>query len=359
MSGLFGHLPKYIQIKESLHQEIDDGTLSVGQQLPSESVLIDRFGASKMTVIRALQELVQEGYLRRIQGKGTYVTHPKKNAPLIGVLVPRTDQGIFSVVLHSIEKRVHQLGYEMILCSTTEDTSKVATFADRIIARHAAGVIAVPLERVPDPSCNLAWFNQFHQENIPVVLLDRGIEEAGDVPLVHTNNEEAMNKLTRQVLEKGHRRILLVRWEEIFSTTTDARVRGFLTAATADGMKAELAEVITVSDQKTFLQSVEEFEAILYDYEPTAVMCLNDLIAIHVYTLLKAVSESVGANVSVTGFDDLPFTQAIGLTTVHQPLEEEGKEAVDMLHRMIQGGKGNVLALPSHIVTRTSLAPVS
>ncbi len=355
MPDLFERLPKYVQIKEAIRQEIEDGILREGQQLPSEAALIDRFGASKMTVIRALQELVQEGYLRRVQGKGTYVTRPPQHGPLIGVLVPGTDRGIFTVILYSIEERAHQLGFEVVLCSTDEDTEKVDTFAERLIARHAAGVIAVPLERVPDPNSNLGWYNRFKEAQIPVVLVDRDIEKVEHTLLVETNNEEIMADLTREVLKRGHRRILAVRWEEIQSTTTDARVRGLMKAAKEEDPKAEFVELISISDQKPFSNSIEDFQSLLFEYEPTVIMCINDQIAMQVFSLLSNISARVADGISITGFDDLPVSQAIGLTTVHQPLAEEGRAAVELLHQVIKGESVQSIMIPSHTVIRTSL----
>ncbi len=361
MSQLFDRLPKYVQIKEAIRLEIEQGILCEGDQLASEVSLIERFGASKMTVIRALQELVQEGYLRRVQGKGTYIMRPVENAPLIGVLVPRTDRGIFSIILHSIERHAHQMGYEVMLCSTDEDMDKVETFAERLIVRKAVGVIATPLERVADPSCNVKWYRMFQETRIPVVLVDRGIEELEESVLVQTNNKEAMAELTREVIKYGHRRIIVVRWEEIQSTTTNARIEGFLSAATKEEPRAELAEVASVDGRKPLNLSVQEFETLLYEFEPTILMCLNDQIATHVYSLLNSVNTAVASEISITGFDDLPFSQAIGLTTVEQPLAEEGKVAVDLLHKASRGEKIESVTIPSKIVIRSSLAhiPVS
>ncbi len=355
MSDLFERLPKYVQIKEAIRKDIEQGVLKEDQQLPSEATLIERFNASKMTVIRALQELVQEGYLRRVQGKGTYVMRPVQDAPLIGVLVPGTDQGIFPIILHSIESYAHQLGYELLLCNTDDDMDKVKTFAERLIARQAAGVIAAPLERVPHSSANLEWYEMFQQAEIPVVLLDRGIETREDIPLVCTNNKEAMAQLTREIIKHGHRRILLFKYDTTISPTIDARISGFYEEALHGSEKAEIAELVELCEQKPHTQLVQDFENILCEYEPTCLMTLNDLLAIHVFTLLKNVGSSLSANVSIVGFDDLPFTRAIGLTTVRQPLSEEGRASVEILHDMIQGRQGRSKVFDSEIIIRSSL----
>ncbi len=66
-------LPLYAQIKQQLEQELVAKKLSPGQRLPSEEELSAQFGASRMTVRRAIDQLVSQGRLRRVQGHGTFV----------------------------------------------------------------------------------------------------------------------------------------------------------------------------------------------------------------------------------------------------------------------------------------------
>jgi GntR family transcriptional regulator len=66
-------IPLYSQIKESLLNRILHGELSPGEQLPSQRELCEQFGASHMTVRRAIEELVTLGYIKAIPGKGLYV----------------------------------------------------------------------------------------------------------------------------------------------------------------------------------------------------------------------------------------------------------------------------------------------
>jgi len=68
-------LPKYYQIQEKLREQIS--TLTEGDLIPPEPVLCEFFGASRITVRKAVDGLVAEGLLKRVQGKGTFVTHPK------------------------------------------------------------------------------------------------------------------------------------------------------------------------------------------------------------------------------------------------------------------------------------------
>jgi GntR family transcriptional regulator len=69
-------LPLYQQLKTAILREIQDGRWRPGDRLPTEDALITRFHVSKITVRQALRELAEMGYIRREQGRGTFVLHP-------------------------------------------------------------------------------------------------------------------------------------------------------------------------------------------------------------------------------------------------------------------------------------------
>lgn len=66
-------LPKYYLLKRELLSRIETGEYQEGRMIESERELMERYQFSRITVRKALDELVNEGYLYRIQGKGTYV----------------------------------------------------------------------------------------------------------------------------------------------------------------------------------------------------------------------------------------------------------------------------------------------
>ena len=70
-------IPLYAQVEAVLASDIAGGTLSPGSQLPTETDLIERFGVSRPTVRKAVQNLVSRGLVEIQRGKGTYVTRPK------------------------------------------------------------------------------------------------------------------------------------------------------------------------------------------------------------------------------------------------------------------------------------------
>lgn len=74
--------PLYVQIQEDLIARIRSGEFKVGDMIPSQKMLAAAYGVSDITVRKALDLLVNEGYLYRIQGKGTFVAERKINRVL-------------------------------------------------------------------------------------------------------------------------------------------------------------------------------------------------------------------------------------------------------------------------------------
>lgn len=73
-------IPMYYQIKQMILEAIKNGTLTVGDMIPAEMEFCEFCSVSRPTVRQALSELVSEGYLTRLKGKGTYVSRPKIQA---------------------------------------------------------------------------------------------------------------------------------------------------------------------------------------------------------------------------------------------------------------------------------------
>ena len=71
------HLPLYAQVQAVLASSITSGSLALGARLPSEDSLVERFGVSRTTVRKTIQNLVDTGLLEIRRGKGTFVAQPK------------------------------------------------------------------------------------------------------------------------------------------------------------------------------------------------------------------------------------------------------------------------------------------
>lgn len=70
---MYDKLPKYYILKQKIIQMIENEEVSEGETIPSEHELVAKYDISRITVRRAIDELVNEGYLYRVHGKGTFV----------------------------------------------------------------------------------------------------------------------------------------------------------------------------------------------------------------------------------------------------------------------------------------------
>lgn len=73
-------VPKYYQLAELLRNQIAEGVLNSGDQLPTEDVLCQTYTVSRGTVREAIRVLVNDGLIRREQGRGTFVAAPQQSA---------------------------------------------------------------------------------------------------------------------------------------------------------------------------------------------------------------------------------------------------------------------------------------
>jgi len=73
----YDRVPLYCQLKAVILERIENGELQPNDPLPSEKELMEQYGLSRTTVRQAISELVREGYIYRLRGKGTFVSRPK------------------------------------------------------------------------------------------------------------------------------------------------------------------------------------------------------------------------------------------------------------------------------------------
>jgi GntR family transcriptional regulator len=111
-------VPKYHRVKEAVLARIADGTWPPGSLLPAEPDLCRQFGVSRITVRKAISDLVHEGKIQTVQGKGTFVATPK-----VGERFVQRAFGIYE----DMERRGMRLTTEVLRQEVIPATADVAT----------------------------------------------------------------------------------------------------------------------------------------------------------------------------------------------------------------------------------------
>ncbi len=115
----------YVQIYSIFLEKIENGEWPAGAQIPPEDELCRIYDVSKVTVREAIQELVREGYLKRLQGKGTFVTLSEPHQGII--MRARLSEDVFGEEVKT-EKEILDRG----VTGVTEDIRKVLMNEDEI-----------------------------------------------------------------------------------------------------------------------------------------------------------------------------------------------------------------------------------
>lgn len=79
-------IPLYYQLMQEIKNQIDSGELEPGDAIPTEIELMEKYDVSRATVRQSVLHLVNEGYLRRIKAKGTFVNSRPEKPKFIGTL---------------------------------------------------------------------------------------------------------------------------------------------------------------------------------------------------------------------------------------------------------------------------------
>src|SRR3954454_12231707 len=144
--------PKYQQVYTALRREIQSGRLKKGDRLPSEAELVRTFGASRITVGRAVRDLQAAGLVERRAGSGSYVKSPQNAGALsFGLLIPDLGETeIFEPICQGMMAsplaRAHALIWGS-LNGNAVTADHAWQLCRQYIDRQVAGVFFAPLER--------------------------------------------------------------------------------------------------------------------------------------------------------------------------------------------------------------------
>jgi GntR family transcriptional regulator of arabinose operon len=307
--------PKYQNIFDELRKEILSGKYTDGQKLPSEAALVKRFGASRITVGRAVRDLQQEGLVERRAGSGTYARRRTSDAGSsglsFGLLIPdlgRTE--IFEPICQGMADALQGSEHALLWSNATSGDAagsrqdQASQICRHFIGRKASGVFFAPFEALsPDDHTN---------ERILTALNEAGIP-------------------TEHLIKLGARRIVFLTYPRT-AATVDERIAGYREALLMNDLPVEPSLV-----QRLESEDNEGIRRVMEDLKPDSFVCATDRTAGRLMHSLLALNRRVPEDVRIVGIDDIPYASLlpVPLTTVHQPCREIGRAAMAaMLERI-------------------------
>jgi len=266
----------------------------------------------------------------------------------LGVIVSNIENPFFLDVYKTVELGAHAAGFDVILANTDYRSERLVTSVRLMLGRRVAGLAAIVSEM------DAALIQELSNQRIPVVFYDVGAPRR-NITNIRVDYRRGMEKLTSYLYNLGHRRIGYI-GHHLSLGPIHERVQAVRDIASR---YADL-EVETATGADTLEGGRRAARAVLERHPRlTALVCVNDVMAVGALRELRSQGRRVPEDVSVTGFDDVPLAQfcSPALTSVHIPRDQIGRTICDCLLPREHSMTERDFVIDPELVLRDSTAP--
>jgi LacI family transcriptional regulator len=265
----------------------------------------------------------------------------------IGVIVSNIENPFFLDVYKTVEAGAHAAGYELVMANTDYSPERLVASIRLMLGRRPAGLAAIVSEM------DATLIQELSAHPIPVVFYDVGTPRR-NITNIRVDYRSGMVKLASYLYSLGHRRVGYVGHHATLGPIRE-RVQTLRDATSKHaGLEIDLA---TGEDS---LEGGRQAARMLLGRtpRPTALVCVNDVMAVGALREVRARGLRTPEDVSVTGFDNVTLAQfsVPTLTTVHIPRDQIGRIICDCLMRS-DGPSEQEFVVEPELVVRDSTGP--
>jgi len=270
-----------------------------------------------------------------------------RRSGLIGVVVPDVGNPFWASALRGVETVADTAGVSLVVGSTHQDPDRQRQLLRVLESQGVDGLVIAPIDRAND------WA-VFERRRYGVVTVERPTPGSRG-SWVSLDDVEGARLIVGHLLDLGHRRIALVNGPTRVSWCAQRR-RGAVTAVTDRGLDPRGVILDVVVEDLTVEQGTAAVAPLLDAHDASAVMCVNDMLALGALLAMQQRHLRVPEDVALAGYDDASFAPALNppLTTVRQPSFAMGVAAAELLLR--EGGRrpGDHVEFRPELVVRAS-----
>ena len=315
-------------------------TATVSRVLNNASVVKN---STRARVVRAIEELKYHPNLpaRNLAGG---------KSRTIGVIASNMANPFFFDIYKTIESDAHARGFEGVVANTDYRPQQLVTSVRLMIGRRVAGLAAIVSEMDPE------LIQELTESRIPVVFYDVGTPRP-NITNIRVNYRRGIEKVIDYLDSLGHRRLGFIGHHAMLAPINE-RMKAVLDAVARNSS----LHVKTAADADTLEGGRQAARALLSSgYQPTAIICVNDITAVGALRELRERGLRVPGDVSVTGFDNVKLSEFCfpALTTVHIPRERIGQIICDHLipDPTRPAAKEHEIVIDPELVVRESTGP--
>ncbi len=271
----------------------------------------------------------------------------------VSIIIPDIGNVYVAQTIPIIVDELRKNGYATIICDSRSDHERELELINFSMAKRVDGIINMPV------GADGSHLYYAFESKIPVVLLDRVVTDCiGRVDAVVIDNTKAAQDATSYLIKNGHKVIGVIAGPRDVSTAMD-RLSGYISALKRNKLDVK-DTLIEYSDFN--IESGYRACKSLLDKNPnmSALFTTNYDVTVGAMMAINERGVSVPDEISVFGFDDMPFAKVIKphISVIAQPISDIGKCAAKMLLDRMSGkdkSHAKVNVLKTHTVLRNSV----
>ena len=280
------------------------------------------------------------------------------SSKIIGIVIPSIGLTFSAEIVNIIESKLAEHGYSVMITTINNSKQHNMDKLNNLELYNLIGVVVIP------PADNIGLTNWLKNlsENIPVVVLDRLLDEYDRCTYVIVDNEKAVKHAVKHLIKNKHERIGFI--------SGDAK--GYTSVERKKGYYHSLNNFDIEVDEKLIVNSnyskeggyIATKKLMQLDKKPTAIFITNYDMTIGALKYLKEINCKVGKDLSVIGFDmdDLNLILDIELSMVVQPINDIANYAADVIIKAIENKisvKDNVKTFKCVFSSRESVIKIN
>lgn len=284
----------------------------------------------------------------------------KKETGMIGFILPDITNPFFPEVFSGAENVARELGYTIFLCNTLGDIQRESEYLSILREKRVDGVLfmggRINIKNLhPDLIKEVVDL----EERMPIVLVNGDLKKS-NLTRVFTDEVAGVELATQHLIDLGHTNIGFIGGID-YMTNSMQKVKSLKKTLERNHLtfndKWLLYDSFSIQSGRNMMTKLLEM-----DKKPTAVICINDFVAIGAIKSALEHGVRIPEDISIVGFDDTLLATAVipELTTVSQQSHELGKLSVQVLHKLINKEKVKKLIVlsPELIIRDSSGCPV-
>lgn len=254
-----------------------------------------------------------------------------KQTRTIGMLITASTNPFYSEIVRGVERSCFERGYSLVLCNTEGDEQRMNRNLETLMQKRVDGLLLLCTEtHLPSKEIMQRY------PSIPSVMMDWEPFD-GDSDLIQDNSLLGGDMATQYLINKGYTHIACITGP-LDKTPARLRLEGYRTAMSRSGLVIHEGDEIESNFE--FGGGFTAMQALLAMRErPQAVFIGNDAMAFGAYQALYQAGLTIPQDMAIIGYDDIELARYMTppLTTIHQPKDELGELAIDVLiHRMAE-----------------------